>query len=88
MTMEPPLANRLELAIAMLTCLMANANRDPKQRPRGFEVKDFLMDWDAAIRGELQGQVEEGLTPEQILEAFDGLIVIQERKARMGDKAD
>jgi hypothetical protein len=37
------LARLEDVRDARLICLLANANRDPKKRPRPYRVEDFLM---------------------------------------------
>lgn len=47
MSVEPIGDRRSDLHFAMLESLIANVNRDPKQRSKAYEVKDFLFDfWD------------------------------------------
>lgn len=74
-TIEPPLADRIEIAIGILASLMANINRDAKRRAEPFEPRDFMVDW----LGRLEEKPEqEGMSPEEILSAFDRLIRAQE----------
>lgn len=40
---EPFGERRADLRNAVLCCLIANANRDPKKKDKPFEVKDFLL---------------------------------------------
>lgn len=40
---EPFPAQRLELYLAQVAMLIANANRDPKKRPEPFALTDFLL---------------------------------------------
>lgn len=62
----------------MLSSLTANINRDPKRRPEPFSPRDFMVDWQARIEG--AQEPDEGMSPEQILSAFDRLIVQQEHQ--------
>jgi hypothetical protein len=80
--MEPPLGNRLELAIGVLSSLTANIHRDPKRRPEPFAAKDFIMDWEKLLAADLDKEKpkqEEYMSAEQILVSFDKLIEKQNR---------
>jgi hypothetical protein len=47
MAVEPIGDRRMDLHFAMLETLLANMNRDLKQRFKAYEIKDFLVDfWD------------------------------------------
>lgn len=41
-SLEPPLADRVEIALANLTALTANVHRDPKRRQKPFTAADFM----------------------------------------------
>ena len=45
MSVEPIGDRRLDLHFAMLSTLIANVNRDPKQRSKPFELNDFMIDF-------------------------------------------
>jgi len=49
---EPFGEARADLRAAMLASVLANVNRDPKQRAQPFTSADFLFDFDAAWSGE------------------------------------
>ena len=43
---EPDLELRVDFGFALIACMMANHNRDPKQRPKPYTVEEFLPKWD------------------------------------------
>lgn len=44
-TIEPYPEERADINAAMIACLLANAYRDPKTKPRPFELRDFRIDY-------------------------------------------
>lgn len=83
-TLEPPLADRIELAIGILASLLAEINRDSKRRPEPFSPADFMVRWsDRLEQAEQEEEPEEGtgMSPEQIIAAFDRIIEQQNRRA-------
>jgi hypothetical protein len=81
--LEPPLADRLELAIGILCSLTANINRDSKRRPQPFEAKDFMIHWEERLKEPQPEQQAQSMSPEEILAAFDQLIADQETTGRI-----
>ena len=83
--MEPPLADRLELAIGILCSLTANINRDSKRRPEPFTAQDFIAPWDRRLEEARNAEArneepDEVMTPDQILSGFEKMIERQEKR--------
>lgn len=66
---EPFGERRADFRAALIACVIANTSRDPKKRPRPFEVEDFLLDF----------EVEDPITtPETTDRMFGRLVAINE----------
>jgi hypothetical protein len=78
-SIEPPLAERLEIAIATLTSMTANINRDPKKRPEPFTAKDFMRQWWEAPDQEPD---DNGMSPEHVMSVMDRLMRDQDRRQK------
>jgi hypothetical protein len=74
--LEPPLADRIEWAIGVLASLTANINRDSKRKPDPFVAQDFMIQWEKHLV-EAEEEAPPGMTPEEIIGAFDRLIAQQ-----------
>lgn len=77
-SLEPPLADRVEIALANLTALTANVHRDPKRRQKPFTAADFMPKWD---RGEPKKASPE-VAKNAMLSAFGDRVKFKPRKRR------
>lgn len=75
--LEPPLADRLEIAIGLLAALTANINRDSKRRPEPFQPKDFMIDWAERLKDPEEAAEPEMQTPEDALAVMERLMAHQ-----------
>lgn len=76
-TIEPPLAERIEVAIAILSSLTANIHRDSKTRPEPFEPADFMARW-----GEQKREDGDGMSPEHVGRVMESLMRHQDAVER------
>ena len=68
----------MELAIASLTALMANINRDSAKRPDPFTAADFLPQW---IRPPEPLPSEE-LDPDRLVSVMEGFMAAQKARGK------
>lgn len=78
-SIEPPWWDRLERAVAILTTLMANVNRDPR-KGYTFELKDFLPDYWK------EPDPEDGMAPEHVMGIMEGFMRAQEHREKVKGK--
>jgi hypothetical protein len=62
---EPIGVERLDILFASLSALLANVNRDEKQRPEPYQMSDFLIEWWREAEPE-RAAVSGGKTPDEI----------------------
>jgi hypothetical protein len=62
---EPVGEDRLDVLFAHLSALLANINRDEKQRAEAYTMKDFLIDWWQESQ-ESQAAPSGGRSPEEM----------------------
>jgi hypothetical protein len=73
-SIEPPLAERIELAIGLLASLTANINRDSKRKPEPYSALDWMSGlglWEKELPQEEESEV---MTAEALIRAFDSII--------------
>ena len=80
-SVEPPLAERMELAIANLTSILAEINRDRKQRTEPFTARDFLPQW---LKSPEPEREEDALAPEHVMAVMERLMARQEQRVKAG----
>lgn len=64
----------MELAIGILTSLMANINRDPKKRPEPFGASDFMVDWTKQLEPAAPEPEDDGMSGERLTAVMDSFM--------------
>lgn len=77
-SIEPPVVDRLEIAIANLAALTANLHRDRKSRPEPFTFENFRFNW-SKIQDD-EPSTDEGMAPETIMPVMESFLKRQQAR--------
>ncbi len=68
--------------VAMICCILANVNRDPKKRSKPYEIKDFMPKYGDSEQGQSEPQSWQNMhaVARMLNRAFGGVERVREEK--------